>query len=152
MRTSSLLFFAVLICTGLSAQKITADKVPASVASAFKTKFPAAEKIKWEIEDKTDYEANFDLKSEECSAKFDKDGKWLETETEIKVSQLPTAVQQSLTKNFKDYKIKEAEQVDLFDKGRVYEIEIEKGEETYEVQFSLSGEVIKKTTEKKEKY
>ena len=43
------------------AQKISADKVPAAVLSAFKAKFPTATKTSWELENANEYEAGFKL-------------------------------------------------------------------------------------------
>ena len=98
-------FLIVLLCAAFMsisvyAQKISTDKVPAVVASAFKTKFPNATKVNWELENANEYEAEFKLNGEEMSASYDKEGKWMETETEIKISALPAAVQSALKKKF----------------------------------------------------
>ena len=49
----------------------------------------------------------------------------------------------------KDF-IEEAEKAEILDKGMFYEVELEKGKLSYEVQFSAEGKVLKKE-EKKEK-
>lgn len=141
----------VLLCAALMsnsayAQKISADKVPSAVTSAFKSKFPAATKTSWEME-KDDYEANFNMNGEEMSANFDKTGKWLETETEIKVSALPAAVSATLKKDFAGYKINEASKVESVENGSCYEAEVEKGEETLDVLLTQDGKVLSKTKE-----
>ena len=132
------------------AQKISSDKVPSAVTSVFRTKFPNATKINWELE-KSDYEANFKLNGEEVSASFNNSGKWLETETEIKVSALPTAVQRTLKKHFADFKAKEASKIESVKNGNCFEAEIEKGEETFDVLFTPNGNVISKVKTEKEK-
>ena len=133
------------------AQKISADKVPAAVTSAFKAKFPNATKTNWEMENANEYEAGFKLNGEEVSANFDNTGKWLETETEIKVSALPAAVQAALTKDFAGFKIEEASKIESAKDGNCYEAEIEKGEETFDVLFSPDGKMLSKTKLEKEK-
>jgi len=125
------------------AQDISADKVPADVSSAFKAKFPKAEKVKWEMENGKDYEAAFKINDAEQSAVFDAGGNWMETETEIKVSELPQAVSQSVAKQFSGYKINEAEKVEKKD-GNLYEVELSKGKEILEVTLSPTGEVTEK--------
>ncbi len=146
-----MLLVAATMSNVANAQKISADKVPASVTSAFKAKFPTATKVSWEME-KTEYEANFKLNSEEVSANFDNIGKWMETETEIKVSALPTAIQSSLKKDFEGYKINEASKIESVKNGNCYEAEVEKGEETFDVLYSADGKVLSKTkVEGKEK-
>jgi len=72
-------------------QAITPDKVPAPVKQAFTKKFPAATDVKYEME-KKDYEVTFKDKGASMSANYDATGKWLETETEIKESDLPKEI------------------------------------------------------------
>ncbi len=130
-------------------QKISTDKVPALVKSAFAKKFPAATDIKYEME-KKDYEINFKDKGVEMSANFDATGKWLETETEIKEASLPKEVTTSVGKNFSGFKIFEVAKTDTPDKELIYEMDLKKGKEGYEVQFSPKGDILKKTPLRKE--
>ena len=145
MKTIMFLLFTAIIGNPVFAQKISADKVPAAVATAFKTKFPNATKVTWEMENKTEYEANFKLNNEEASANFDNTGKWLETETEIKTSALPSAIQSTLKKDFAGFKINEASKIESVKNGNCYEAEIEKGEGTFDVLLSADGKVLSKT-------
>jgi len=131
-------------------QKITPDKVPAPVKEAFANKFPTATDVKYEME-KKDYEINFKDKGVEMSANFDATGKWLETETEIKQSDLPKEVSSSVAKNFAGFKISELAKVETPDKGLLYEMDLKKDKEGFEVQFSPKGDILKKTPLKKEK-
>ena len=148
------IFLMLLLAASMSisafAQKISADKVPSSVSSTFKGKFSNATKINWEME-KAEYEANFTLKGEEVSATFDKTGKWLETETVIKISALPTAIQQALKKDFANFKVNEASKIESVKNGNSFEAEVEKGEETFDVLFAPDGKVINQTKTEKEK-
>lgn len=145
----------VLLCAATmsmsaSAQKIATNKVPASITTAFKSKFPSATHIVWEKEN-ADYEANFKVNGKEMSASFDNSGNWLETETELKVADLPAAVQQILKKDFANYKVNEASQIESVKNGNSYEAEIAKGKETFDVLFASDGKVISKTKKEKEK-
>ena len=131
-------------------QKITPDKVPAPVKQEFAKKFPGATEIKYEMEQK-DYEINFKDKGVEMSANFDATGKWLETETEIKESDLPKEVSASVAKNFARFKISEVAKTETPDKGLIYDMDLNKNKEGYEVQFSATGDILMKTPLKKEK-
>lgn len=142
-----LLLCAVIISISAAAQKISADKVPSSVMNAFKTKFPNAEKVKWEMEKKTFYEANFILNNTEQSATFDAEGKWTETETEIPISELPQPVILTMRKQFSEYKIKEAASVENIQHGHCFEVEIKKDKEIIDVFLNSKGEVLSKETE-----
>ena len=125
-------------------QKVAPDKVPAPVKQAFAKKFPAATDLKYEME-KKDYEINFKDKGVEMSANFDVTGKWLETETEIKESDLPKEVSASVARNFTGFKISEIAKTEAPGKGLIYEMDLKKDKEGFEVQFSPKGDIVKKT-------
>jgi len=144
------LLTAALMSNAAYAQKISADKVPTAVTSAFKAKFPNATKTSWEMENANEYEASFKLNGKEVSANFDNTGKWLETETEIKVSALPAAVKAALSKDFAGFKIEEASKIESAKDGNCYEAELEKGEETFDVLFLPNGKILSKTKLEKE--
>ena len=139
------LLIAALMSNMAYAQKISVDKVPAAVTSAFKTKFPTVTKATWEMEGKTEYEVNFLLGGVKASANFDNTGKWLETETELKISALPAAIQSTLKKDFAGFKINEATKIESVKHGNCYEAEIEKGEETFDILFTVDGKILSKT-------
>lgn len=136
------ILFICCNCVQVSAQKINAQQVPGSVMQAFQSKFPNATKAKWEMESADVYEVNFKMLRKKKSACFDRQGKWLETETEIKISELPKVVGQTLATQFPGYKIEEADRSETFDRGVIYEVVVEKREVSYEVQLSTLGEVL----------
>jgi hypothetical protein len=125
-------------------QEIKTEQVPANIISAFQNKFPNAKDVEWEM-DNSDFEVNFEIGEVEWSAKYDPSGKLVETENEIKVSQLPQNVRQSIESEYPNCKIEEAEQATLADNSVVYEVEVEKDKKTYEVQVSTDGKILKKS-------
>ena len=150
------IIYIALLCSALmsitaSAQNISADKVPASVIKSFKAKFPSAENVKWELENKNEYEAVFKTKGVEQSASFEMNGKWMETETEMKISELSAEIQKSVTKNYAGYKIDEASKVESAQHGNCYEVKVEKAKESFEVMMKSKGEIISKKSEKEDK-
>lgn len=146
-----LLLTGTLMSNAACAQKISAGKVPAAVLSAFKTKFTISTKTSWEMENANNYEAGFKQNDEEVSANFDHTGKWLETETELKVSALPATVQAALAKDFADFRIEEARKIESLKYGICFEAEIEKGEATFDVLFISDGKMLSKTKIEKKK-
>ena len=144
----------VLICLLTSllgySQKITPEKFPGIVKQAFAKKFPSTTDVKYEME-KKDYEINFKVNGVEMSANFDATGKWLETETEIKESDLSKEISSSVVKNFAGFKISEVAKVETPNKGLIFEMDLKKDKEGYEVQFSPNGDVLKKIPLKKGK-
>jgi hypothetical protein len=129
-------------------QKITLEKVPASVKQSFATKFPAATDAKYEMKNK-DYAVTFKDKGVGTCANFDPTGKWLETKTSISESDLPQEVSTSVAKDFAGFTISEVAKVETTDKPLIYKIDLKKGDEGYKVQFSPKGDVLKKTPLKK---
>jgi len=142
-----MLLAAAIMSNATYAQKKPADKVPATVASAFKARFPNTTKVTWEKESEKEFEATFKLNGEKTSINFDNSGKWLETETELKISALPAAVQSTISKEFAGFKADEASKVESAKDGICYEAELEKGKEEWEVLFSADGKVLSKTKE-----
>jgi hypothetical protein len=150
----SIIIAAILIlgCNYMAfAQKMKQAKVPEAVVQSFKSKFSTATKVRWERESATEFEVNFKQNGPSLSAKFNQSGQWLETESEIKMADLPEAVRNAVAQNFKGYAADEIERVETSDKGLIYEMELKRGKEKWEVQFSPEGTVLKKMDEKQAK-
>lgn len=107
----------------LHAQKISPDKVPAAVRASFAQKFPAAKMEKCEKEG-DNYEIEFTANKAETSAVFDASGKWLETEVEMPVAELPKAVMMASSAKAPGKKIKEASKITSAGGAVTYEVEI----------------------------
>jgi hypothetical protein len=130
-------------CCGMSAE------VPPPVNEAFSMMFPAATDVKNKMEGE-EFEFNFKDKDIEMSANFDATGKWLETETGMKESDMPKEISASIAKNFAGYKITEAEKVEEPGKDPCYQLELKKGDEVYDVRFSPKGVILEKNPVKQE--
>ena len=125
------------------AQKSDSKNPPEKVFSAFKAKFPDAKKVEWEMENDSEWEAEFKLNGKEYSANFSAEGEWLETEYEIKESEIPSNIRAILNQSFSDYEIEELEVAET-PSGKSYKMEIEAGEEEYEVTIDTKGNLTKK--------
>lgn len=123
--------------------------VPAAVKSSFVQKFPDASKVKWDMENENEWEAEFKMDGKEYSANFEVSGVWKETEYEIKKSEIPVLVKTMLDKEFAGYKIEEAE-VSETANGKVFEFKLENDETEMEVAIDPNGNVIKKEVKSKE--
>lgn len=148
MKSILLLLGALMLNLTVAAQKISENKVPTAVLISFKTKFHDATKTTWEIENNSEYEAEFLLDKTKQSAKFAKSGKWLKTKTEIKAEELPKEVSQTLAKEFASFKIEEAEKADTSNNGTVYEVTVKKDMKTYDVMIAASGKTLRKVIKK----
>ncbi len=127
---SGVLLLAVINCT--------AQKEPAVVTAAFAKAFPGVTVKKWDKEDGS-YEANFTKDGKTMSATFDAAGNWQETETDIKVSELPAAIADYIKANYKGATIKEAALLTKPGDKKMYEAEV-KGKD---VLFDMQGKFLK---------
>jgi hypothetical protein len=145
---NTFILFAVfaLFCVPAFSQKAA----PEIVKKEFAKKYPAAQSVKWENEETTEWEAEFKLNGKEMSASFDNKGVWLETEAEITEKELPAAVANTLKNEFAGYKTGEISTIEN-PQMKGFELGLKKGETSLEVVFDNSGKVIKKTEVKKEK-
>ena len=83
-------------------------KLFAPLKAAFEKKYPGATSVVWGKESKTEYEAEFTLNGIKMAANFSATGKWVVTETQIQLTDMPQAVQDAF-KNKKASSIKLAE-------------------------------------------
>lgn len=144
MKKLILVAMSIAIGFGSSCERKESNKnVPEAVKTAFSQKFTNAEGVEWSQEDDTEWEAEFEMNGKEYSANFSNDGKWKETEYEIKPSELPKAVQLTISQEFSDYEIESAEISKTVD-GEVYELAIEIDDEEFEVVIDANGKIIEK--------
>ncbi len=144
------LMFAVVAMFSLNACAQKSKEVPAKVKTSFNQKFPDATRIKWDKENAKEWEAEFKMNGKEYSANFSTEGTWKETEYEIENSEIPAAIKNTLDTEFKGYKVEEAE-VSKTVEGKVFEIQLEKGDKEIEVAISPDGKIVKKEAKKKNK-
>ena len=122
------------------------EDIPDVVLMNFKAKYPDANSVKWE-KDEDIFDAIFILDGKEYEAEFNKTGRWLETEKEIKIGDLPEAIQKVLNTTYSGYTIVEAEYAETADYGVIYDVVIEKGDEIIEIYFYPDGMILKEETE-----
>jgi hypothetical protein len=133
----------VFLCVATStfstgfAQKIKDADVPQIVKNAFTKSYPG-QSAKWEKE-KGNYEAGFKKDGKSMSATFQPDGKFLESETVIKESELPPAALTYIKANYKDKKIKESSKITSANGVHTYEAEID----DKDVIFDNNGKFLK---------
>ena len=129
----------------------TGTEIPATAKSAFAAKFPTAKKVKWSVEKPGEFEVDFTLNNVEQSALVDPKGNIIETEIEIKESELPQAVKVTIAKDFAGYKKDEFTKATDAKGVVAFEMQVIKGKEKYAVEFDSNGKLLSKTALKEEK-
>ena len=149
-RTTVVLTVWAVLAGAARGEPLKADKVPAKVREAFRVKFPDVKKAEWKLKDDKNYEAEFTQKDVEVAAKFDENGKWVETETAITKADLPKEVRAKLSREFKEYKIIETQKVERpDDKPVLFEVHLENAEEILKVQLEANGAIAARSSKPK---
>ena len=120
-----------------------ASTPPKAVSEAFMKKFPAATKISWGKEGPKEWEAEFTFNGEKISANFGQDGTWLETEQEIKATNLPAAVLADVKAKYATWRIAEADKTETAKHGTIYEVDLKKGLKSKSLAFKADGTAVK---------
>jgi hypothetical protein len=142
MKNTILFLAAGFFAITASAQKMKESDVPAAVKSGFTKLYPNSKVEKWEKEN-GNYEAEFDNNKVETSVVMNSNGQLMETEIEIKPSELPKAANDYVAKNLNGKKVKEAAKI-TDAKGTVtYEAEVDE----VDYIFDSKGNFIKKEVE-----
>jgi hypothetical protein len=131
----------ISFCLALFATTGWSQNVPVSVKATFESLYPGAQSVKWE-KDGYYYEAEFTLDGDEMEAVFDATGGFIESEMEINVDELPAAVRNSLSENFGDWDVEEADMIKTADGEKVFEVELENGRKTIEIRMDENGNKI----------
>ncbi len=138
-----LIVFSSLFLFSISyAQKSSNKDIPQVVKDKFSNTFKDAIKVKWNKE-KIGYEASFNLGNEKKSATLDESGKILETETSLKINELPKSVLASVKKDYAGYKITEAAKIDKAG-TTTYEAEVTKGKNKMDLIYDEMGNLKEK--------
>ena len=122
-------------------QKISAEKVPASVKTSFAKAYPGAS-VKWEKEN-GEYEASFKENGNSMSAMFAPSGTMTESETDIKVNTLPAAALAYVKKNYPGKTIKEGAKITKANGTVNYEANVS----GKDVIFDANGKFLKEVKE-----
>lgn len=112
---------------------------PEMVLKAFNQKFPNATNVKWDKENKNEYEAEFKWNGGKYSANFDKSGEWLETESPTTFNQLPEEVKKAFNTSYKNAKVKGVSKTETSKGKTIYEVEMKQGLKTVEKFYTADG-------------
>jgi len=98
MKITLLLCAMILLGLGVNAQKLTDADIPVAVKNKFSSMYPTIKVVNWEKEN-DNYKAEFKYNSKQTTVVIEASGYYLQTETEISVSDLPVKVTDYLKRN-----------------------------------------------------
>lgn len=143
------LFILIIAFALISVSAFSQKNPPENVKKEFTIKYASAQAVKWDSEEKNEWEAEFKMDGKKMSACFDNSAKWIESETEITEKELPASVVNTLNKDFQGYK---KGHIEIFESPEMkgFEIGLKKGETSLEVISDNKGIILKKTDIKEE--
>ncbi|MFA3782028.1 PepSY-like domain-containing protein [Melioribacteraceae bacterium 4301-Me] len=144
MKAKNLLIAFLFFSFTAFAQQVN---IPKAAKDSFSKLYPKATEVKWDKE-KQGYEASFKLNGKDMSVIFDKEGKVVETETAIEISQLPKGVEKYVMDNYKGFKITGAAKIIKANGEELFEAEITKGKNSKDLLFDKNGKAEKKDVNK----
>jgi len=144
MKFLLLIFFKLIVISGIIGQDLAPRDVPEKVRSAFESRYPDTYVYEWEYKRKSGfYEAEFMYKGIRHEACFTDEGVWIATEKELKKSDLPEAVLNALEKSaYGDWKVDEVTMHESEKIPVVYEIEVKKGKRELDLYFFPDGKLM----------
>lgn len=119
-------------------EEVAAVAVPRAVTDALRAAHPGATDVEWELED-DGFEAEFSEGGSDISVVFASSGTVEQTETEIAVADLPSAVRQTLGREYAGRTVTEAARIVAASGAVTYEAELDGGTD---VLFDASGRVV----------
>lgn len=130
------LIFGILSCTNA--------QIPEEIISQFQLMEPLATSTEWFVQGKI-YKVYYKLdRQNRITSYFDRQGNWMETETEIGVEELNSAVLNVLETKFNDYEIVDIEIIKTFDFKILYEIDLIRNDKSYDILFDTTGRILRK--------
>jgi hypothetical protein len=145
MKTFMISFVLGGLALTSNAQDIPKSQVPSLVLNAFQTKFANATDVEWELKG-DDYKAEFEIGKRNHDVWIDKSGNIKKHKEDFPKSDLPAAVKQKLESEFSNYKIDDADKVEV--DGKVYyQIELDGNNEERKILFSADGKIESKNVD-----
>ena len=145
MKSWLVLFCIIGLTLNAHAQVIPQSQVPPVVLKAFQEKFASATEVKWETKSEL-YKAEFKVNKRGHDVWIDKTGKITKTKEDFPKKDLPAAIQQQITSEFKAYKLDDADKIEM--DGKVfYQVELDGTADDRKVLFSADGKVQENTVD-----
>lgn len=137
-----LIFIIGVISPTVFAQhKLKSSEIPQEVQKTFSDKYPSYKKVIWRKIDVL-YEAEVFLDKKVSFVTFEANGKWVETLTEIRLSELPAEVVAGIKKIFSSAILKAAALVEQAASGDLYIVQFRYKGKKGEVTMDSTGKQV----------
>ena len=125
--------------TMAAAQGLPQSQLPTVVLNAFQSKYQNTKDAKWELKGEL-YKAEFKVESRKHEVWINKTGVITRHKEDFPKGQLPEAIREKLAKDFKDYKIDDADKIEA--DGKVfYQVDLESPQGERKLLFTADGQL-----------
>lgn len=123
-------------------QDLWQSQIPANIVNKFNTDFPKAKDIDWDKSGEN-YSVEFEIgtMNNDHEIIYSPDAEVLMHKQEISKSDLPTAVKQSMSKEFPRYLIKDVKQIEYPDRT-VFTLEAKSFTEDWDIKIDAAGNIL----------
>ena len=135
--------FLLTLSLGTASVQAQMRKIPSKVTDAFTAKYPDATGVEWR--DKvSEFSVVFTSNGVKYDARYNGKGKWLNTESEVPIDNLPAPVKEGIEKSkYSDWEAEKAHRVDRPDKVQ-YRVQVGKsGVQKKNLIFDDKGKLLK---------
>jgi hypothetical protein len=134
-------FFLILSLCIISVSAFA--KIPAMVTDAFKVRYVHATNVQWKHEIGK-YEASFDMGNYRLEAKFNKNGKWLESQKYLSSATLPSSVKTNIQNSkYSGWKIESSSIEYLPNERPMYKVRVVKNDLVFRnLKFDHRGQLM----------
>lgn len=139
----TIFIYLAFLCGSITmAQDLAQNQVPAPILNQFKSEFPNANRVEWEMKGNL-YKVEFDSpKAKEFEAWYDAQGNRKKLKEELRSRDLPAAIKKSINTSHQGFRVDDAEKIT--ENGTVkYKVEIEKAAQEVVLFFNEKGEPVK---------
>ncbi len=125
-------------------RKLKSTQVPEILAEGFRIKFGNIKPTDWIYDSSCIcYKAHFIKKTNECSASFTEEGRWLRSETELDESTIPQVIMDAFkSSDYKDWSIASIMRVETINISSGCQFNLKKKKEQYYLIFDLNGKLL----------
>ncbi|WP_221390244.1 PepSY-like domain-containing protein [Dyadobacter sp. NIV53] len=122
------------------AQEIQAGEVPSIVLNTFKQKFLKAADVEWKLKNQL-YNVEFEIGRVDHEAWISNNGSIVKHKQDIQTNELPGAVSESISRNYKGFRIDDAEKIEAGEK-LLYKVELKTASKEEDVVFDHNGKLV----------
>lgn len=151
MKTGILILITLLVPYSIClAQEEVKNNNFELVKETFSKLYPGAVIKEWELEENNIYEVEFTFNNKRHEADFSHEGKWIYTEKDINLNEVPVTILNSFKlSEWSSWRIDKVEEISTPEHEQFYELKIKREEQKHFLYYLPGGNVLESTSKSK---